>query len=177
MMELLWVSAVGKKMMASDLNESSLIVLTRRCILHAYSVNRKYFAARLSPTTLASMEQLVSAIEDVSDVQDFPPRQVEEAAWNLRPRPESDEEIVAGWAAIVDAFYGFICYRNERNPESLFWTIAEAYHSVANRACAEFQGVDCNCGFSSSERKVEEKHPLCAAEIAYQVAQFEAVEM
>ena len=171
-----WLSAVGETIVASHRTERSMIVLTRRCILHAYAVNQKYFAARVSEKSIALVQQILAAIEDVSDINEFPSGDIEEMSYEIMPAADSPDDIVPGWVALIDAVGGFVSYRNERNPESLFWATASAYPSVSNRACAEFHGVDGNCGFMDDEKATEEENGLCACEIAYQIAQLAEVE-
>lgn len=154
-----------------------MIVLTRMCILHAYAANQEYFAAKISVESIKLMVQIIAAIEDVSTITEFPSGEVEEMTYKMMPPADSLEEIVPGWVAFIDAVGGFVSYRNERNPESLFWAIASAYQSVSNRACAEHKGVEGNCGFMDDEKEAEEKNGLCAREIAYQLAQLAALEV
>jgi hypothetical protein len=152
-----------------------MIVLARKCITHAYAVNQKYFAARVSEESSAALGQLTAAIEDVSNTKELPSREVQELTCTIMPYRDSPEACVPGWVALLDAVGGFV-YRNDRNLESLSWIIASAYQSVSNRACAEFHGVDGNCGFMDDEKETEEKNGLCAREIAYQIAQLAAIE-
>ena len=171
-----WFSTVGDKIAASHRTERFMIVLARKCILHAHAVNQKYFAARVNAESVALMEQILAAIEDVSDINECPSGDIEGMSYKVMPAADSPDEIVPGWVALIDAVGGFVSYRNERNPESLFWAIASAYQSVSNRACAEFHGVEGNCGFMDDEKAMEEKNGLCAGEIAFQVAQLAEVE-
>jgi hypothetical protein len=113
----------------------------------------------------------MTAIEDVGSSKEFPSGDIEEMAYTVMPAADSPEEIVPGWVALIDAVGGFLSYRNERNPESLFWAIASAYQSVSNRACAEFHGIEGNCSFMDNQKDAEAKNELCACEIAYQLAQ------
>ena len=138
-----------------------MIVLARRCILHAYAVNQRYFAARVSEKSIALMEQILAAIEDVSDISEFPSADIEEMSYKVMPAADSPDDIVPGWVALIDAVGGFVSYRNERNPESLFWATASAYQSVSNR----------DCGFMDDKKATEEKDGLCAGEIAFHIAQ------
>jgi hypothetical protein len=166
-----WLSTVGAKIAASSRTENSMIILARKCILHAFAVNQKYFAPKVSAEAIARLEQIVAAIEDVSTVKEFPSTDVEEMAYTVMPAPDSPDEIVPGWVALLDAVGPFTSYRNERNPESLFWAIASAYQSVSNRACAEFHGVEGNCGFMHDQKELELNNELCAREIEYQLEQ------
>ena len=166
-----WVNAVGAKIAASDLTEPQMITLTRKCILHAFGVNHNYFKPRVSAESLALLEQIVAAIEDVSSVSEFPSAEIEEMTYTIMPAPDSSDEVVPGWVALLDAIGPFVEHRNERNTASLFWAIASAYQSVSKRACAEYHGVEGNCGFMDDEKQVERDNELCAREIQYHLEQ------
>jgi hypothetical protein len=166
-----WLTAVGAKIAASELTEQRMITLARKCILHAFAVNQKYFAARVSAEALALVEQIEAAIEDVSNVTEFPPGDIVEMTYRVMPEPDSPDETVPGWVALLDAVGQFVDHRNDRNLDSLFWAISGAYQSVANRACAEFHGVEGNCGFMHDQKETEQNNELCAREIEYQLEQ------
>src|SRR5262249_41089578 len=74
----LWLNAVGRKVAESPRDEDFMIVLARKCIVHAHAVNQKYFEARISADSIAFIGQIVAAIEDISTINDFPPEEVEE---------------------------------------------------------------------------------------------------
>jgi hypothetical protein len=169
--EPFWVAVVGRKLAAAKLTERQLIRLTRKSILHAYGVNQKYFENRISQNSLAVLEQVMASIEDVSYLRDFPSTDMVELLKSITPDEDSIEDTVPGWGSLLDAVRPFVRYPSERNLESLVWAIGDAYHSVSSRACAEFHGVEGNCGFMHDQKEIEANNPLCAQEIAFQLEQ------
>lgn len=166
-----WLGTVGAQIAAFPRTERSMIRLARKCIQHAYAVNQEYFAARVSAEAIARLEQILAAIEGVSNVEDFPFGETEEMTCFIMPAPDSPDEIVPGWVALLDAVGPFTRYWNERDLASLFWASASAYQSVSNRAYVEFRGVEGNCEFMDDEKELEQNNGLCAREIAYHIEQ------
>src|SRR5262249_38316492 len=150
----------GKTLALTQRDERCMVVLARKCIIHAHAVNQEYFAARVTPESSALMEQIIEAIEDVSTLEEFPTAAMEEMIDSITPRAGSHDEIVPGWVALIDAVGGFVSYRNERDSATLFHAIADAYQSVSNRACAQYHGVSGNCGFTEDEKATEEANDL-----------------
>jgi hypothetical protein len=169
-----WKSRIGDKILAARLGENRQIKLACRCVLHAFYVNREFFAARVSAASFETMEALANEITAVANIRELRSAELDSFLDRIIPTEDSDETFVPGWVALYDAFVFLTCHQKDRDGQSLYDAIAQAFYSVELRGFMERPTTDITSERAGREWAVE-GDSCCMAEIAFQLSELEQV--
>jgi hypothetical protein len=164
---------VAKSINDSNLTTQQIRRLAFKSVIHAYYVNRSYwtdrtfFGERVSVGPLVAMNQIIATFEDA--LKDKKETIDHEGIWDLmkqaNPDPDDVPGILPGWAALLNACVEAL----GEEWESYYWSMGNAYQSVANRSYCELRGIEGNCGFGAGEDAAEANDELCSQEIRFQL--------